>query len=356
MSRPLSAIENRDPRPLTTPAKHGALSRFFLSLINDERDLPFVWLSIEMSVVIPVCAALFYVPGLLPLWVAPAYWALIFLVYLDRFTLMLHNTSHRRLFKRKFRVLNKWIPWLIGPFMGQSPETYYVHHITMHHSEGNLPNDLSTTMPYQRDSFFDWLKYFGRFFFGILIEMTMYQAKKKRWPLVRTQLVGELGFYALCIGLCFVNLYATLIVFVVPFVVIRILMMIGNWGQHAFVDPDEPNNDYKSSITCINSRYNRRAFNDGYHISHHLVANRHWLEHVPEFEENLDKYIENDAIIFEGLDFFLVSILLFFKRYDTLANHFVELRETPREKDEIIALMKRRLQKFSPEQLAAYAK
>ncbi|MEZ4340587.1 MAG: hypothetical protein R3B82_28535, partial [Sandaracinaceae bacterium] len=127
-------------------------------------------------------------------------------------------------------------------------------------------------------------------------------------------------------------------------------------GQHAFVDPDEPDNDYKSSITCINGRYNRRCFNDGYHISHHLVANRHWTDHPGELEDHLEAYRENDAIIFEGIDFFLVWVLLMLRRYDTLADHFVELREEPRSKEEIIALFKRRLTKFSPEKLAAYSK
>ncbi len=355
MSRAIAAIDNQDP-VWQPKEKRNVFERFFLKLINDERDLPFIWLSLQMTLVLPLLAGLYFVPGLMPWWSAPLYWGVLFLVFMDRFMLMLHNTSHRRLFKRQYRVFNKWIPWVIGPFCGQSPETYYVHHITMHHAEGNLPRDLSSTMPYQRDSFIDWLKYFFRFFFGIIPEMAAYQARKKRWPVLRKMLIGELGFYALCVGLSFVNLQATLIVFIIPFVTIRILMMIGNWGQHAFVDPDEPDNDYKSSITCINCRYNRRAFNDGYHISHHLVANRHWLEHVPEFEENRDKYIENDAIIFEGIDFFLVSVFLFLGRYDWLADRFVELRDEPRSKDEIIALMKRRLKKFSPEQLAAYTK
>ena len=142
--------------------------------------------------------------------------------------------------------------------------------------------------------------------------------------------------------------------FVIPFVAIRFLMMAGNWGQHAFVDHDEPDNDYKSSITCINARYNRRAFNDGYHISHHLSATRHWTEHPQELEDEVDKYAENDAIIFEGIDFFIVWLFLMLKRYDWLADRFVDLREEKREKDEIIALIKSRMRRFTPEELERY--
>jgi len=136
-------------------------------------------------------------------------------------------------------------------------------------------------------------------------------------------------------------------VFIAPYLTCRFLMMAGNWGQHAFVDPEDPSNDYKSAITCINARYNRRCYNDGYHISHHLAANRHWTEHPTELLDNRAKYVENDAIVFEGIDFFMVWAFLMLKRYDILAKHFVELREKPRSKEEIIALMKRRTQRFA---------
>lgn len=349
------AISLSDPT-FVPKAERNGFERLWLSLISDERDLPFIWLSLQMSLTILPAAAFIFAFPQYAMYAAIPYWILVFLGFLDRYMLMLHNTSHRRLFKRKYKPLNKWIPWVLGPFCGQSPGTYYIHHITMHHSEGNLPNDLSSTMKYQRDSIFHFLRYFFRFFFFILFDMLRYQMKKKRWPLIRRMVSGELFFYALCIGLSFYDWRPTLVVFVVPFVVIRFLMMAGNWGQHAFVDQEEPSNDYKSSITCINGRYNRRAFNDGYHISHHLVANRHWTDHPGELEENIQDYVDNDAIIFEKIDFFIVWLFLMLKRYDLLAKHFVELRDEPRSPEELKVLFKSRLERFSPERLAAHAK
>jgi hypothetical protein len=356
------ALTLTDPT-FTPPAARSSLERAALKLVRDERDLPFVWLALQMSLVqlpigvgLVVAGGLGLVPPLYWLAIAPLYWGLLFGVFIDRYMLMLHNTSHRPLFKREYGFLNKWIPWVIGVFCGQSPETYYVHHITMHHAEGNLPKDLSSTMKYQRDSLTHWLAYFLRFFFFAMIELARYQLERKRYPLFRRMVLGELSFYVLCVVLgVLVSAPATLVVFVVPFVAIRVLMMAGNWGQHAFIDPDEPNNDFKSSITCINARYNRRAFNDGYHISHHLVANRHWTDHPAELTDNVQKYVDSDAIVFEGIDFFMVWVFLMLKRYDVLAKHFVELRDEPRSRDEIIALFKRRLQKFPPEKLAQWA-
>ncbi|HBQ18757.1 MAG TPA: fatty acid desaturase [Myxococcales bacterium] len=355
MASPTAGITLSDPT-FEPKDRRNAFERFWLNLISDERDLPFIPLALQMTFVIIPLAVLLYVPGVFRWWLAPVYWAVVFPGFMDRYMLMLHNASHRRLFKRKYNFMNKWVPWVIGIFCGQTPETYYIHHITMHHAEGNLPNDLSSTMKYQRDSRIAWLRYFFRFFFFILFDMTRYQLRKKRYPLLRKMLIGELSFYAITAVMMFVNWQATVTVFVVPLVVIRILMMAGNWGQHAFVDPDDPSNDYKSAITCINARYNHRGFNDGYHISHHLVANRHWTDHPAELQENLQAYVDNDAIIFEGIDFFMVWLYLMLGRKDWLVERFVDLREEKRSKEEILALFERRLKKFSPEQLAALQK
>jgi hypothetical protein len=48
-----------------------------------------------------------------------------------------------------------------------------------------------------------------------------------------------------------VNAHATLFVFILPLFLLRLGLMIGNWGQHAFVDETDPNSDFRSSITLI---------------------------------------------------------------------------------------------------------
>lgn len=345
MARRIATISLSDPT-FAPKEKRNALERVALHFINDERDLPFVWLSLAMTVVLIPFAVVLYWPGVFRWWMAPIYWAVLFGFFFDRYILMLHNTSHRRLFKRRYKFLNHYIPWVLGPFCGESPETYYAHHITMHHAEGNMPNDLSSTMRFQRDSFLHFLRYFSRFFFFILPELTAYQWRKKRWAILRKMLVGELGFYAMCIGLSFINWQATLVVFVIPFLLCRFLMMCGNWAQHAFVDAKDPANPYKSSITCINAGYNRRCFNDGYHIGHHVMANRHWTEMPEDFQRDRANYVKHDAVVFEGIDFFIIWGLLMLKRYDTLAKHFVELRDEPRTHEEIVALLKERTRRI----------
>lgn len=334
-------LQLTDPT-FTKPERYNAFDRFWLRFIRDERDLPFVHLSLTASAVLfPLAIALYALPEF-RWWYAPIYWAILPGLFLDRCILMLHNTSHRPLFKKAYNPLNKYIPWVLGPFYGQTPETYFTHHLGMHHNEGNLYPDLSSTLPYQRDNLLHWLYYWGRFATIGIFELTRYFFKKGRMDFMWRTLLGELAWYAVILSLAFLNFWATFTVFLFPWLFTRVGMMAGNWAQHAFVDASSPDNDYRSAITCINSRYNRRCFNDGYHIGHHLRANRHWTDYPGELLKNRERYADENALIFEGIDFFQIWALLMMRRHTTLAKHLVDLGE-PRSLDERIALLRSRL-------------
>jgi fatty acid desaturase len=327
------------PSP-TSPASW--LERF----VNDPRDIPFVRLSIVATLVIPPFAALLYVPGVFRWWLALLYLAVNGAVFLDRFILMLHNTSHRTLYKPRYRFLNLWIPWVLGPFFGETPDTYFAHHLGMHHPENNLAADLSSTMRYQRDSAGHFFLYYTRFMTRGLAELASYLRRTRRSKLLRRMVAGEVSFYAVAIALMFLNWRATVVVFVAPVIIVRFLMMAGNWGQHAFICSQRPESPYLNSITVIRCRYNDRCFNDGYHIGHHVKANRHWSEMPADFEANREEYARNGAIVFEGIDFFGVWALLMLRRYAALARHYVTLTGERPADAEIIALLKSRTQAF----------
>lgn len=331
--------------------EHSALDRFFLKYLRDPRDLPFIYLSLKQSAVVFPFAVLLFWPGMFRWWLAAIYLVYVLGLNLGPFILMLHNTSHRTLFKRKYKLLNHYVPWVLGPFFGETPDTYYVHHIMMHHAENNLDQDLSSTIRYQRDSFLGFMHYFLKFFFVGLWELAAYQWRRRNHHFLRRMLAGEIGFYILAIALSFYNWRASLVVFVIPLIVARFGMMAGNWGQHAFVDPDDPGNSYRNTITCINSRYNKTCFNDGYHIGHHVRPTRHWTDMPADFERSIDKYREEGCVIFEGLDFFIVWGLLMTKQYKILARHFVDFETPKRSEEEIIELLKSRTRRITEEQV-----
>jgi hypothetical protein len=340
MSRPLVLT---DPR-YQPKTQYNLLERAALRVIRDPRDLPFVYLSLQMTLILLPCAFALFVPGVFRWWLAPLYWALLFGMFFDRYILMLHNTSHRKLFKKEHAWMGFYIPHVLGPFMGQSWNTYFTHHIGMHHAEENLRDDLSTTMPFQRDRFTHFARYWCRFFFMNPFELPLYHVRRGKLQYARLTLFGELLYHATWVLLGMVAGWGpALTVFLIPFLIARVGMMAGNWAQHAFIDAKDPKNPYLNSIVTVNCRYNRRCFNDGYHIGHHETAGRHWTEMPGDFEAKRARYIQHDAIVFENTDYFMIWLMLMTKRYGKLAEHFVELRDEPRSKEEIIALFKRRL-------------
>ena len=234
------------------------------------------------------------------------------------------------------------IPYVIAPFFGQTPFTYHAHHVGMHHTENNLEPDESSTMPYQRDSVRGFLHYYLRFLFTGIATLAAYLFRKKRNKLMIGVIRGEFLFLAFCFAMCFVNLPATLIVFIIPFLIFRLVAMAGNWVQHTFVCPDEPGNHFRNSITCINVKFNHRCWNDGYHISHHIDPTMHWTEHPKYFREHLKDFADNEAVVFAGLNYMDVFFRLMKKRYDLLAEHFVDIDGRYANDAEVIAMLQRR--------------
>lgn len=335
--------------PTFTGRDYNRLDRFFLQFIKDERDLPFIYLSIRITVTLIPLSVLLYMPFLTG-WAWWAVAAIHFFISNFRFKgpfgLMLHCTSHRQFFKPEYGWMNNYLPWILAPFFGHTPETYYSHHIGMHHPENNLEDDDSSTMTFQRDSFRSFLAYFGRFFVVGVRNLLNYLRQKNRPKLATRALAGEIVFAIVCVLLCFISWPATVMVFLLPLVIYRLIAMLGNWTQHAFVDGNDPGNAYKNSITCINVKYNKKCWNDGYHISHHIRPAMHWTEHPTFFLKTIDKYAQNKAIIFDGLDFLQIFVLLMRGKYEVLARHMVNVNNAFTDDNDAIALLRQRTRRI----------
>src|SRR6185436_9274421 len=198
------------------PKRMSRLNRFFASLLNDERNLPFVHFGLLIMFTTVPCGALLFIPGVFHWWLAVPYFLLNVIFMLGPFILMQHNVAHNILFKRKYKFLNHLIPWVMGPFFGITPETYFAHHVGMHHPENNLPPDISSTMKCQRDNPVDFMKYFLRFFFWGIPELSAYLRLRRRKKILSRMLAGE-GVYAhIVLILLFVNWKATITVFILP--------------------------------------------------------------------------------------------------------------------------------------------
>ena len=317
----------------------GPLSRWCKRALYDPRDEVFVRLTIKVVLIMALAMVglyRFFHWGLVPVYLALWGW------YTPPVILMLHCTMHRP-FIRRPKWLDRAHPLVMSFFCG-IPTGYAEHHMGMHHMEDNMPEDLSSTLRYRRDSFLHFLVYWARFFFLILVELTLYLSRHRRTAMARRALLGELAHQTLIVCSLLVNWRFGLTAFFMPYFAVRFMMMVGNWGQHAFINTARKNDGVSNAITCINSGYNQRAFNDGYHIGHHLKANRHWTELPQDFLDNREMYAREGAFVFEGLDFFLVSVLLWTGQWRLLAKRFVRLDGKERSDDDVIALLKARVQ------------
>jgi fatty acid desaturase len=220
--------------------------------------------------------------------------------------------------------------------------------MAMHHVENNGEDDASSTLPYQRDSFGNFLRYYLNFAFLGFRDTFMYLFNRKRKKMYVRLTSGEFSFYVFCIAVCFVNLKATLFIFIIPFVFARFVMMLGNWAQHAFVDPNDPE---ENTINCINTKYNKTCWNDGYHAVHHLRPALHYTDIPGEFLKHKDKFAENKVFVFDGIHYLHIFLWLMTKRYDKLADNLVNINNMFSSKEEAIALLKERTKKINSRHL-----
>ena len=273
--------------------------------------------------------------------------------YMGAYTLMMHQHIHMRgILHPRFAAFDQLFPYVLDPLMGHTWNSYFYHHVKHHHVEGNGPDDLSSTLRYQRDSPLHFAHYVGRFFFLVWMDLPLYFVRKGRTSLGLKAGAWELTTYAALALLYRAHARAAVFTLLLPLLLMRIGLMVGNWGQHAFVDRDEPDSDYRSSITLVDVQSNRHCFNDGYHTSHHLNPLRHWREHPAAFLRGKRLYASQHALVFHNIDYIMITVRLLLKQYRVLAECMVPIGEQiGMTLDERAALLESHAQRFTEEEL-----
>ncbi|EGE04524.1 hypothetical protein TEQG_03395 [Trichophyton equinum CBS 127.97] len=276
--------------------------------------------------------------------------------YMGTYTLMMHQHIHMGgILNRRYWLFDMLFPYITNPLMGHTWNSYYYHHVKHHHVEGNGPEDLSSTIRYQRDELRDFLAYVGRFLFLVWIELPLYFAQKGKYGMAAKAAGWELSTYAvLAVLFVRVDARATVFVFLLPLLLMRIAMMVGNWGQHALVDEVDPTSDFRSSITLIDVPSNRFCFNDGYHTSHHLNPRRHWREHPVAFLTQRQRYSQEQALVFRNIDYIMMTVKLLQKDYDYLARCLVPIgeKQISMTMQERAAMLRTKTRRFSEKEIA----
>ena len=231
-------------------------------LMRDPRDWPFLPLAATMSVTLIPLAVYLFLPGRFRWWLGGVYLFLNVIVFADQFVFMNHMAWHSPIFKKDWALFNNYLPWVLGPLFGIPSALYVSHHIMMHHPSDNLPDDRSSTMHYQRDSFSDFLRYMFRFMFGVSFDLVAYHREKNRRKGVTRAIVGEVGMLLALVAATLLNWRAALFVAILPAFLMRFFMMVGNCGNHAFIDPKDPGNLYRNSCNIINTQQQQTSDTD----------------------------------------------------------------------------------------------
>src|SRR5262249_14794216 len=116
--------------------------------------------------------------------------------YMGTYTLMMHQHIHMRgILTKRLSFLDMIFPYITDPLMGHTWNSYFYHHVKHHHVESNGPNDLSSTIRYQRDNIWHFLHYVGRFFFLVWFDLPLYFFRSNKFPLGAKAGFWELSSY-----------------------------------------------------------------------------------------------------------------------------------------------------------------
>lgn len=267
----------------------------------------------------------------------------IYLLLLGPFITMFHDIHHHPLLKNK--LANTLLINAVGLINGIAPHSYFCHHIIMHHPEENGYEDTSTTRPFRRDSIKDFYQYYLRFMLGSVSLVNYLRASdhgQKKLEAYKFIVSGVL--YSLCIILLLlIHPIAAVALFIIPTIVTRSFMIVGNWGEHAFIDPNDLDNTYTNTVNLVGD-YNESSFNVGFHIGHHLKPKLHYSLLEQDFYDNIATYAKEDAIVFSDIHYPHLWFYLMTKNYKKLAKKYVQLpHRQQRSEEEIITLLKSRV-------------
>ena len=321
------------------------LDRLGHEVLQDARDTPALRVMVSISLgAIPIFLIQLAF-GKARLLLAIAFYLSLYGLRFQRFVRMFsakHLEAHRRkgYFSEKYsKVFGRYVEFFLGYLYGNVPELDRTVHIRLHHRENGGPDDTAESREYDRTSRLDFLWYLSNNIWTVLgIAPYAYfnasgdEENRKRlfWGLTRYYVYfGAVFIYDWRIGTLFV---------LVPLLCMNFITAIIAWVQHAFYDPEHPEDYFAHTATVL---HEINFMNEGYHLCHHHRAGLHWTEMPVHFERLSDRMRKSGALVFRDLDFMgLFFALTLFRRMDVLAEKLVPWE--PMNRDQRLALLVKR--------------
>jgi fatty acid desaturase len=321
------------------------IERLGKEVLQDQRDCPALRVMVSLSLTAVPIFVTQLILGKPRLLLVIAFYLSLYGVKFQRFVRMFsasHVEAHRRhgYFSEKYeKVFGRYFEFFLGYFYGNAPELGRTAHVCLHHRENSGPDDTRHNMGYDRTSRIDFLWYLSDNIWTVL-GLAPYAYFKARGDEKnrRRMLLGMARYYAYFAAVFIYDWRIGTLFVLVPLLCMNFINAITAWVQHAFCDPDNPEDYFANTVTVVDEV---NFLNEGYHLCHHHRASLHWSEMPAHFERIRDRMRDAGALVFRDLDFLGLFVeLTLFHRMHVLAEKLVPWE--PMSHEQKLALLEKR--------------